>query len=123
MSQTDNQGRVDLPITAGPNLSQQWVSVTVIKGVEACKARIGQVSSSDNVTINGIPFLKEIGGDSGAGSTYYGTAYSTPKGSACISLTFVMKAANLGDFLTSPVCDQAAESAVFSIIMSTYTNR
>jgi hypothetical protein len=68
--------------------------------------------------------LKEIGGEGAAGSVYYATAYSTLKGNACISLSFVLKAANLGNFPTPPPAfDQAAESAVFPIIMSTYANQ
>jgi hypothetical protein len=124
-SQSDNLGRVYLPFTAGTNLSQKWVSIAVVEGANPCKSpSVGLVSSSGNVTINGIQFLKEIGGEGAAGSVYYATAYSTLKGNACISLSFVLKAANLGNFPTPPPAfDQAAESAVFPIIMSTYANQ
>ena len=124
-SQSDNLGRVYLPFTAGTNLSQKWVSVAVVEGANPCKSpTAGLVSSSENVTINGIQFLKEIGGEGAAGSTYDATAYSTLKGNACISLSFVLRSANLGNFPTPPPAfDKAAESAVFPIIMSTYANQ
>ena len=79
---------------------------------------------SANVFINGILFLQELAIDGTAGSSYDITAYSTLKGNACISLTFVMQSANLGNFETPPPAyDKAAELAVFPIIMSTYTNQ
>jgi hypothetical protein len=124
-SQSDNSGRVYLPITEGTNLSQKWVSVAVVEGADPCKSpTVGLLISSENVTINGIQFLKETGMDGAAGSHFDATAYSTLKGNACISLSFVLRSANLGNFPTPPPAfDKAAESAVFPTIMLTYANQ
>ena len=68
-----------------------------------------------------LQFLKEIGAEGAAGSLYEATAYSTLQGNACISLSFVLRSANLGNFPTPPPAfDKAAELAVFPIIMSTF---
>ena len=124
-SQSDNSGRVYLPITEGTNLSQKWVSVAVVEGANPCKSpTVGLLISSENVTINGIQFLKETGMDGAAGSRFDATAYSTLKGNACISLSFVLRSANLGNFPTPPPAfDKSAKSAVFPTIMSTYANQ
>ncbi len=128
VSQTDNSGRVDLPFTAGTDLNGKWVDVTVVEGANPCKSpNAGLVSSSENVTINGIDFLKEVGQEGTAGSFYDTTAYSTVKGTAaaCISLTFVLRRVDTGAVPppTPPPYDRAAESAIFPVIMSTYANQ
>jgi len=114
-----------LPITAGTTLSGKWIDVTVVEGANPCRSpNAGLVSSSENVTINGVQFLKELGGEGTAGHFYDITAYSTLKDNACISLTFVLKSVDPGVFATPPPAyDKAAESAVFPIIMSTYANQ
>jgi hypothetical protein len=126
-SQSDNSGRVNLPITAGTNLTAKWVQVSVVEGANPCKSPdMEQVTSSTNVTINGISFLKEVGTGAAAGSTYDSTAYSTVKGAnnACISLTFTLQSGNLGNYTTPPPeYNKDAESAVFPVIMSTYGNQ
>jgi hypothetical protein len=77
--------------------------------------------TSTPVSFNGIAFIKESGSDAGAGNLYQWTAYSTLKGSTCISLGFVLHSNNPGNFATPPpVFDQNAESAVFEEIMSTF---
>jgi hypothetical protein len=82
------------------------------------------MATSQNVTINGIAFLKETGEDAGAGNLWDWIAYSTTKGTACISLTFILHSLNPGNFTTPPpVFDMNSESAVFSTIMSTYANQ
>jgi hypothetical protein len=122
-SQSDKSGRVNLPFTTGTTLSGKWVDVTVVEGANPCKSpNAGQVSSSQNVTINGIQFLKEFGGEGTAGHFYDITAYSTAANNACISMTFVLKSVDPGVFPTPPPAyDKAAESAVFSTIVSTFT--
>ena len=74
------------------------------------------------VTINGISFLKQTGGDATAGHVNTWTAYSTVRDNVCVSLDFVLRAANLGNFPTPPSAfDEAAETAVFGQIVATYT--
>jgi hypothetical protein len=75
------------------------------------------------VTINGITFLKETGGDVAAGNLYEWEAYSAvrPNTNACVSVAFVLRSQNAGsDPSAPPAFDKAAESAVFQIIMSTF---
>jgi hypothetical protein len=71
--------------------------------------------------INGITFLKETGEDGTAGHINKWTAYSTTRGNACVSLDFVLRAANPGVFTTPPpLYDEVAESLVFGQIVSTF---
>lgn len=125
-SQSSKSGRVYLPIvTQGTNLKEKYIDVNVVENAATCKSPAsGAVSSTENVTINGTPFLKEIGMDGAAGNFYDFTAYSTSKGSDCISLTFVLHSIDPGNYPTPPpTYDKAAESAIFSDIMSTFVNQ
>jgi len=125
-NQTDNGGHLDLPIlVSGTNLLQKTLDVGVAEGVSPCKSPVSNPSiPPTNVTFNGIQFLKEtysIGATSHVGDF---TAYSTAKGTACITLTFMLYSVVPGVITTPPpVYDPVAESAVFSTIMSTYGNQ
>ena len=82
------------------------------------------MDSSENVTLNGVDFLKEVGSDSASGETYDWTGYSTTSGNACISLTFVLHSSDASNYATPPTpFDQSAESAVFPTIMSSYQSQ
>jgi hypothetical protein len=125
-SQSDNSGRIYLPlVTQGTNLGEKYVDISVVEGATTCKSpNTNAMATSQNVTINGIAFLKETGEDAGAGNLWDWIAYSTTKGTACISLTFILHSLNPGNFTTPPpVFDMNSESAVFSTIMSTYANQ
>ncbi len=104
---------------------EKYLQVDVVDGANPCKSpSTGMVLNSQNVVINNIQFLNETGTEGAAGSIYDSTAYSTVKGTACISLTFILHASNPGVYTTPPpLYDKTAESAVFSTIMSTYANR
>ena len=82
------------------------------------------MATSENVTFNGIQFLKETWQEGATSHRGDNTAYSTAKGTACISLKFVLWSV-VPEVLETPppVFDSAAESAVFSTIMSTYWNQ
>ncbi len=125
-SQTASSGHVDLPIlVSGTNLHDKYLDVAVREGLSSCKSPYtNPMASAQNVTINGIQFLKEASSE-GALSNYYDwTAYSTVKGNACISMTFILHSVNPGVYETPPpVFDPVAESAIFSTIMSTYGNQ
>jgi hypothetical protein len=121
VSASDNGGRVNLPFTAGTNLSAKYVDVEIVEGANPCKRSAGGASSSESVTINGIQFLKEIGSEGAAGSLYDWTSYSTLRNNACINLTFLLRSVNPGNLPTPPpVFDKAAESAVFTTIINTF---
>lgn len=124
--QSDNTGRISLPITAGTLLTAKFVDVNITEGLATCANAIaggGPVAASGNVTINGITFLKETGVGAAAGSAYEWEAYSAfrPNTNACVSIAFVLQSADPGNFTTPPPpFDKAAESAVFQTIMSTF---
>jgi plastocyanin len=124
-SQSDNVGRVDLPFTLGTNLHEKYIDVKVVEGATTCKSPdIGLAMSSENVTLNGIQFLKEVGMEGAAGNLYDTVGYSTIKGNACISLTLVLHSVNPGVYPTPPpTFDLAGESSIFPAIMSTYANQ
>jgi hypothetical protein len=79
------------------------------------------LETSETVVINGITFLKETGGDGGAGNFHQWVAYSTLRDNVCVSLDFILHSLNAGNFPTPPpVFDYSAEIAVFEPIVSTY---
>ena len=120
-SQTDTAGRIFLPITAGTNLIEKYIDVIVVENANPCKTPTPGVATSQNVTINGIAFLKETGSGVATGNIYDWVAYSASKDNACTSLTFVLHSGALGNYTTPPAAfDRVAESAVFDTIMSTF---
>ena len=121
---TDTFTRIDLPFAPGTNLSEKYLEMAVAENANPCRSPVAAssiVETSETVTINGLSFLKEVGGDAGAGSLHQFVAYSTQKDNVCVSLSFVLHSHNPGFFATPPpVFDYAAESAVFEQIVSTY---
>ncbi len=124
-SHTDTGGRVYLPITPGTNLSQKWVDVNVAEGVSPCEAPgTHPTDSSEAATFNGILFLKQGWTEGLMSHRADITAYSTTKANACITLSFVLWSV-VPEVMTTPppVFDRAAESAVFTTIMSTFAEQ
>jgi murein DD-endopeptidase MepM/ murein hydrolase activator NlpD len=121
---TDNFTRINLPFVPGTNLSEKYLEVAVVENANPCRSPVAassMVDSSGTVTINGLSFLKEVGGDAGAGNIYQFVAYSTLRDNVCVSLSFILHSHNPGVFATPPVLfDYAAESAVFEQIVATY---
>jgi hypothetical protein len=71
--------------------------------------------------MNGIQFIKESAQEGALGHTYDWVAYSTTKGTACISLNFVLRSTNpLNQPVPPPVYNKDLESAVFLDILSTF---
>ncbi len=124
-SQSDTSGRVELPFTAGTNLRDKRLDVSVVSGVNPCKSPgTNPTVVSDNVTFNGIPFLKETWSEGATSHMGDFTAYSTQKGSACISLTFLLWSVVPEVIETPPPrFDPAVESAVFTAIMSSFAEQ
>ncbi len=125
VSQSATSGRVNLPFVPGTNLGEKYIAVSVVQGATTCKSPYtNQMATSQNVTFNGISFLKETSSETALSNIYDWTAYSTIKGNACISLTFILHSTNPNVWATPPaVFDAAAESAIFPTIMSTYGNQ
>jgi hypothetical protein len=125
--QTDNAGHIDLPIiTSGTNLHQKTLDINVAEDASTCQVAQpgGPDYTSENITINGTPFLKETGSSGAAGNLFEWTQYSSFKGTDCMTFNFILHSVNPGNFETPPpVFDKAAESAVFATIMSTFFNQ
>jgi hypothetical protein len=115
---------MNLPFVPGTNLSEKYLEVIVVENVNPCRSPLAtssMLATSETVVINGITFLKETGEDGTAGHINKWTAYSASRDNACVSLDFVLRAANPGVFTTPPpLYDETAEAAVFGQIVSTY---
>jgi hypothetical protein len=124
-NQWDSGWRLYLPIIAGTNLVQKLLDVNVGENVSSCNVSgTHRVDTSENVTFNGIQFLKETWSEGATSHMGDFTVYSTTKGNACISLSFLLWSVVPEVMETPPpVFNRAAESAVFSTIMSTYANQ
>ena len=127
---TDESADISLPFAQGTNLMEKYLELSVSDGGIPCKSPswlipgvIYPKPSPELLSINNSPFLKETGADAGMGKITEATAYSTLKGNACISFTFVLRYRNEG-FYSAPLAafNKKAESEVFSVIMASYTN-
>jgi hypothetical protein len=119
--QNPNYHRIDLAFDQNTNLREKYLEVFVAENADPCQSpQAAQLMrTSENVTINGITFLKQTGGDGGAGHLREWVAYSTRKNNACISMDFMLHSLNAID-PPPPPFDKEAESVVFSQIMSTF---
>ena len=124
VSQTDNLGRVSLPlVTPGTNLQEKYILVTATEGKDPCITTDMEGGTAiESVTINGNQFSKQTGQGAAAGNQYDWTSYATTHNNACIILTFVLHSTNSGNYTTPPpVYDKAAESAVIDTVMNTFS--
>ncbi len=119
-----NALRMDLPFTPGTNLREKYLEMRAVEGADPCQSPLAtrsRLETSETVVINGISFLKQTGGDAGAGNIHEWIAYSTLKGNLCVSMSLILHSLNAGNFPTPPpVFDKAAESQVFTQMMSTF---
>jgi hypothetical protein len=124
VNQTDNLGRVSLPIVqGGTNLLEKYVEVDVQDNKTPCSSPAvdGVPASTENVMINNIPFVKTTGQGAAAGNRYDWTDYSTTNNNACISMAFILHSANPGNYSTPPpTYEPTAESAVIATTMATF---
>ena len=120
----DTFTRIDLPFMPGTNLREKYLEMIVVENANPCQSPLALqsiVETSETIVLNGITFLKQTGGDAGAGNIRQWVAYSTIKNNACVSLDFILHSLNPGNFPTPlPVFDYAAETAVFEQIAITY---
>ena len=118
---SENSGRADLKFAPNTNLREKYLAITITEGAATCKYTSGNPTSSSNVTINGVQFLKEEGSEGAAGSFWDWVSYSTVKNNACINLAFVLKSVNPGNLPTPPpIFDKVAESAIFNQIINSF---
>ena len=120
----DNFTRINLPFVQGTNLTEKYLEVITVENADPCQSPLATQSmleTSETVLINDISFLKQTGQDGTAGHINKWTAYSTFRDNVCVSLDFIIRAANPGVFSTPPpLYDEAAETAVFDQIASTF---
>ena len=125
-NQTDTSAHIALPIVPGTNLKEKYLDVAIRENLATCTSPLtaGYAPGSfisQPLIINGINFTKESGVEGTLGNFYDWTAFSTTKGNACISMSFVLHSLQAGNFATPPpLFNQAAESAVFADIMATF---
>jgi hypothetical protein len=119
-----NLTRINLPFQAGTNLVEKFMNAVVVENASPCRSPLATssiVQSSENITVNGIPFLKESGGDAGMSQIYKWAAYSTPRGNHCVSLEFVLHSVNPGVYSTPPpVYNEPGEMSVFNDIVTQF---
>ncbi len=120
----ESAARITLPFTPGTNLKEKYLDIVVRENIDPCQSPLatgGPHETSEPVTINGIPFLKQTGGDAAAGNFYQWFAYSTVRGNACVSLDFVLHSLNPGNYtIPPPVYDEEVEKAVFEHMLTTF---
>ena len=126
-SVSDTYARINLPFTAGTNLVEKYLEVTVFENLPTCTSPLttgyapGTIVPQPVTSLTGIQFIKESGQEGAAGQTYEWVAYSTTKGTACVSLSFVLHSANPLNFpVPPPVYSKDLESAVFLDILSSF---
>jgi hypothetical protein len=122
---SDTGGRIYLPFAGGTNLRQKYLDVSVREGVSPCKSPgTNPIAVWEILTINGIQFLNETWSEGAMSHMGDFTAYSTAKGTACISLTFLLFSVVPEVMETPPPrFDPAVETAVFTTIMLTYADQ
>ena len=123
----DNFAHINLPFTSGTNLVEKYLEVTVFENVSPCTSPLtngyapGTFSSQPMTNNMGIQFVKESAQEGAVGQTYDWVAYSTTKGTACISMNFVLHSANPFNFpVPPPVYNKDTESATFLDIISSF---
>ncbi|MGA7195141.1 MAG: NBR1-Ig-like domain-containing protein [Anaerolineales bacterium] len=125
-NQTTTGAHITLPFTPGTNLVEKYLDVNVATNATTCSSPLTHGYTpgsfqSQQVTINNVNFVKESGSNAGAGNFYDWVAYSTLKGTNCISLSFTLHSTNPGVYTTPPpTFNMTAESAIFSTIVSTF---
>jgi photosystem II stability/assembly factor-like uncharacterized protein len=122
--ETGNSILIKMPIAPGTNLVEKYLQVNA-RVANPCQSPLSAISPpgspTETVVINGISFLKQTGGDAGVGHLHEWVGYSTLKNNTCISMDFVLHSLNAGNFdPPKPEFDKAAESAVFTQVMSTF---
>jgi len=118
---------MNLPFSAGTNLTEKYLEVTIFENPPTCTSPLtngyasGSFESQVVTSLNGIQFVRESGQEGAAGQAYDWVAYSTMKGSACISLNFVLHSVNPNNYpAPPPVYNKDMESAVFLDIVSSF---
>jgi Ig-like domain-containing protein len=126
-SSQDNFAHLNLPFTAGTNLVEKYLEVTIFENVSTCSSPLtnglppGSFESQTITGMNGIQFIKQSAQEGALGNVYDWVAYSTTKGTACISMNFVLHSTNAANNpVPPPAYNKELESAVFLNIISAF---
>lgn len=112
--------QIHLTIVPGTNLVSKYLEVYWRNDDGICRGTYG--GTVTNIIFNGYVFLREEGRDQGAGQVYEWISYSTRQGNACLSFNFILHSGN-PDMYSPPVplFDKAAESAIFTQVVRTFS--
>jgi len=123
----DTFAHINLPFTAGTNLIEKYLEVTIFENISPCTSPLtkgyapGSFSSQIMTNALGIQFVQESAQEGAVGQTYDWVAYSATKGTACISMNFVLHSTNPFNFpVPPPVYNKDMESATFLDIVSSF---
>lgn len=121
----DSFVHVNLPIVQGTNLGEKYLEASVFENATTCSSSLANgnpnVTSETVTTMNGLQFLKQSSQDRALGNIYDWVAYSTMKGTTCVTLNFVLHSTNPDNYpVPPPLFDQNMESAVFLDIVSSF---
>ncbi len=113
---------IGLPIVPGTNLVEKYLDLRVLQNVATCAHPLVGVSAGRQiVVINGITFFKDTGEEGAVGQIRKWTGYSTVRGAMCVTMLFVLHSGNPSNYdPPRPTYDEAAESAVFLQMISTF---
>jgi Ig-like domain-containing protein len=124
----DTFTHINLPFTAGTNLVEKYLEVTVAENTSTCTSPLtqghapGSFSSQTVTTTTGLQFVRESLQEGAAGQIYDWVAYSITKGATCISLNFVLHSTNPSNYpVPPPVYNKDLESAAFLDIVSSFS--
>ncbi len=113
--------RIDLPFTPGTSLVEKYLAIDVSHDPSDCSSTYGGGATPVPMTIAGLVWQQDNGGEGAAGNIYQWTTYSTVSGIICVRLNFVLHShsADVEPTLV-PTYDDAAERAVFIQIVETF---
>jgi hypothetical protein len=118
---TPTQQKIQLPFAPGTNLAEKYAQIDVSTSPPTCASSLGPARTSQDVTVNGLSFVKQAGSEAAAGSLYDWTAYSAQNGTTCVSVGFVLRSLDPVAFPTPPPkFDAVAESAIFDRMIATF---
>lgn len=124
---TESRVILYLPIAPDTTLVEKYILVESTEGDPDCSSTLAQGRLPDSpqaeqISLSGLTFTRQAGGDAAAGSIYDWVTYSTAQANNCVSLSFVLHHANAANYVPPlPEFDRAAESVVFETIAATFT--
>jgi hypothetical protein len=121
LEENDIYAHIQLTFAQGTTLTDKYLEVNVNPYAESCESQEygADPSTTEQLQIHGLDWLKEFGSSGGAGSSHEWIAYSTFQAGVCVNLNFFIISSNMYD-PPPPDFDRDAETAVFAEIVSTF---